>query len=98
MNRLTNCGLGGHPLGCTCLHQSARIRELEAQVSQLTAERDEARELVRLLHGSGVYHTNNQCRASVAMLEWGPKWRADSARLGVTEAEVEKDLAPKETT
>ncbi len=37
-------------------------------------------------------------RQELLALPAEPKWRADSARLGVTEAEVERDLAPKETT
>lgn len=50
---------------------------LQRKLKQTTAERDEARDLVRLLHGSGVYHTNNQCRASVAMREWGGEPRGE---------------------
>ncbi len=65
-------------------------RELEAAVSKLTQERDEAREVVR--HVSIVSPIPALVRAVAKWDAPGPKWIADSARLGVTEAEVLKDL------
>ncbi len=74
------------------------VKSLEAQVSQLTAAlKDACDELdawqrSREMDGGRVSNAEKQklarCRAALAE----PKWRADSARLGVTEAEVLKDL------
>ncbi len=78
---------------------AAQLDASIAQVSQLTAERDEvltqrdvARGLVRLTYAKWSPELADACKKSVDKWDAEPAWRADSAHLGVTEAEVLKDL------